>query len=239
MAGDDNLDPPSRTKGDLTHSSIGAALSAIPSAGGAASALFSLVVMPPLEKRRREWMERVTEALRDLQGKIGLNLEELSANEEFIDCVLHASQVALRTSQKEKLEALQNAILNAASPNPPDQALQLMFLNFVDRFTEWHLRTLQLFHDPVQWFENSDKSPPGLISGGLFNILIGAYPELSERKEFYELIWKDLFTANLIRVESPNIGLSTEGMLGRITTEIGGQFIDFLAAPSIPGESSG
>jgi hypothetical protein len=51
---------------------------------------------------------------------------------------MHASQAALRNSQKEKLTALRNAVLNAALPNPPEESIQQMFVNFIDSLTVWH-----------------------------------------------------------------------------------------------------
>lgn len=64
------------------------------------------------------------------------------------DVTLQASVIALRTSQKEKLEALKNAILNIANGQNVDESLQIMFLSFIERFTVWHIRLLELFQIP-------------------------------------------------------------------------------------------
>lgn len=53
--------PPKKSAGDIAHTSAKAALSALPYVGGPAVELFQLVLQPPLEKRRAEWMERIAE----------------------------------------------------------------------------------------------------------------------------------------------------------------------------------
>jgi hypothetical protein len=77
----------------------------------------------PLESRRDLWMTELGQTISNLHKHTGVTIEELQANEVFIDTVLRASQLALKTSQKEKLEALSNAITNSVLPNAPDQIL--------------------------------------------------------------------------------------------------------------------
>ena len=146
-------EPPKPGKGDVVHAVVRAGLSSIPAVGGPAVELFQMVFAPPLEKRRDEWMNQVGEALRDLEQERGIRLEDLQANDVFIDTVLQATQIAFRSSQEEKRGALRNAIYNAALSNPPEQSLQQIFLDLIDSFTVWHLRILKLFDNPPQWLK--------------------------------------------------------------------------------------
>ena len=136
------------TKADVAYSLVKAGLGSIPIAGAAASELLALLVTPPLERRRNEWMNDLGERLRQLEQEKGLELESLSDNDLFIDTVLYATQLALRTSEKEKKEYLRNAIVNCALGDTPEQSLAKMFLNLIDQFTVWHLKILNLFDDP-------------------------------------------------------------------------------------------
>jgi hypothetical protein len=154
---DDKLKVPKRTGGDAAHAVVKAGLSAVPVVGGTAVELFQYVVQPPLEKRREKWMTDVDEKLHELESN-GLKLEDLQNNQEFVSAVMHASQVALRTHHDAKLEALRNAILNVATGQGPNETLQHLFLEFVDSFTELHLRILKLFQAPP--------APPGMSMGG-------------------------------------------------------------------------
>jgi hypothetical protein len=117
---------PKRRVGDYAHTAAKAGLSLITIAGGAAAELFSLVLAPPLD----------------------LELENLQNNEAFMSLMLQATQTAMRTHQREKLEALPNAVLNVATSKSLDEEKQLIFLGLVDIFTVTHLEILRLFVNP-------------------------------------------------------------------------------------------
>jgi hypothetical protein len=219
---DDRYATPKKSAGDVAHAVTKAGLSAIPIIGGPAVELFQLVMQPPLEKRRAEWMQRVGEGLKALEES-GLDIETLGENEEFVSAVMQASQIALRTHQEEKLEALGNATLNVASGQAPDEALQLMFLNFVDAFTEWHIRVLKLFEAPP--------GQSGIMAGGLSHVLENSFPELKGRREFYDSVWRDLFLRGLVNTETLHTTMSAGGLATKRTTAHGDQFLAFIARP--------
>ncbi len=216
---EDKLQPPKKTKGDAAHAIVKAGLSAVPVIGGPAAELFQNIIQPPLEKRRVEWMQEVGEKLRELEES-GLNIEELQENEEFISAVMHASQIALRTHQNEKLQALRNAILNVAKGQVPEEALQNVFLNLIDSFTELHLRILKLFQNP--------EPPPNLSMGGLSNVLEHNIPELRGRRELYDQIWKDLYSRGLVNADGLHATITGHGLGQKRTTGIGDTFLQFI-----------
>ncbi len=67
-------------------------------------------------------------SLRELEENPDIRLEDLQSNEQFISTVMQVSQIVLRTHQAEKRTALRNAVLNAALPQAPEDALQQVFL---------------------------------------------------------------------------------------------------------------
>jgi hypothetical protein len=67
---------PKQSKGDVAHALAKAGLSIIPIVGSPAAELFQLIIQPPLEKRRGEFMTQVGEKLQELEAK-GIKLEEL------------------------------------------------------------------------------------------------------------------------------------------------------------------
>lgn len=219
------VNPTVESGGDKAHRVARAALSSIPVVGGAAVEIFNAIIAPPLERRKAEWMNQVTEAINQLIEKGGLTPEELQNNEQFFTTLVQASQTALRNHQKEKLEALKNAILNAALPNAPDESLQQMFLNFVDTFTVWHLRLLNLFHAPVR--------QKAVFSGALSHVVEDAFPELRGRRGFYDQVWRDLYTRGLVNTESLHGLMSADGLTDRRTSDLGGQFLSFIMNPAI------
>jgi hypothetical protein len=61
MATDIKTNPPSSTVGDAAHMMARAGLSAIPMIGGAGVELFSYLIVPPLTKRRDEWVQSIAD----------------------------------------------------------------------------------------------------------------------------------------------------------------------------------
>lgn len=217
---------------DAVHTIVKAGLSAIPLLGGPAAEIFSAIIIPPLSKRRDEWIESIVKSLKAIEEKVDdFNIETLFQNEMFITTVTHASQAAIRNHQKEKLEALRNAVLNAALPNAPEEDIQLMFLNFVDTLTPWHLRILKFFDNPQEWGRKNSIIYPSWAMGSPSTVLEHTFPELKERRDFYDQVAKDLFVRGLMNIESLHITITLQGMLASHTTDMGKQFIDFITSP--------
>lgn len=227
-----NVERPKPSKGDTAHTLAKVVVSAIPWVGGPAAELFSAIITPPLTKRRDEWIESIGNGLKDLSIKVdGFSLDNLSQNEMFITTVMQATQVAIRNHQKEKLEALRNAILNAAMPNPPEEDIQMMFLNFIDTLTPWHLRILKFFDDPKKWYEKQNKPLLNLMMGGLSTVLEDSFPDLKGRRSFYDLLFKDLYSRGLTNTDSLHTTMSAEGLYVSRTTDFGKQFLSYIANP--------
>lgn len=220
---------PEALAADVGHALLKAGISKLPLVGAPAAELFRLIVSPPLEKRRSEWMQSVGDALRKLEEKMDIVLEELQNNDKFIDAAMDATQIALRTSEKEKLEALQNALLNAALPNSPEEEIQKMFFSFIDLFTVFHIKILELFRNP-----SSDKYGiyfKDITSGPLRLVLEKAFPNLKGKKSFYDQIWKDLYLRGLVSIEGLHGIMSYAGIMTKRTTEMGDAFLDFISNP--------
>lgn len=96
-------DIPKPTSGDVLHTLTKAGLSAIPIVGGPAAELFTYLVVPPLTKRRDEWLRLIADGLRALEEKVeNFSIESLSQNEDFVTMLLEASHLAVRSHQKRK-----------------------------------------------------------------------------------------------------------------------------------------
>jgi len=218
--GKEKLEMPEASKGDVAHSIAKSGLSAIPVIGGAAVELFQNVVQPPLEKRRVEWMAQVGEKLQELEEK-GFNLETLQENEQFISAAMYASQLALRTHKEEKIEALRNAVVNVARGQAPEDAMQHIFLNFVDTLTELHIQILKLFQAPTP--------PPNMSMGGLSDVLEYNMPEMRGRQDIYDQLWKDLYMRGLVSTDGMHMTMSGNGLGQKRTTGLGDAFLSFIS----------
>jgi len=132
--------------GDYAHAGVRAGLSIAPFVGGPLVEFFTMVIAPPLEKRRDEWLIEIFTCLKKIEKEIEeFKIENLKKNENFISTLFYATQIAMRTHQQVKLEALKNAVINSILTPTVDENLQLIYLNLVDRYTPWHLKLLQFF----------------------------------------------------------------------------------------------
>lgn len=213
---------------DVVYAITKAGLGSIPIAGAAASELLSLIVASPLEKRRGKWMIEIGERLKRLEDKGIINLESLKDNPSFIDTILQTTQLALRTSDYEKIGLFQNVLINSALGDTPDQAETQIFLNLIETFTTWHIRILKLFDNPSNWLNDNNKTIPNFMGAGLSSILEIAYPELIGRNDFYNLIWDDLHRAGLHNSGSLQTIMSSNGLMVNRTTEFGKRFLRFI-----------
>jgi hypothetical protein len=197
----------------------------MPVGGGAASELFAVVISPPLEKRRDEWMREVGEGLRRLEQERGIDLAALAENDEFVDIVMSASAAALKTSSQRKREALKNAVLNVASGDSLEDSLAQVFIQLVDHFTEWHLKILKLFQNPRAYVFNDH-----LVWSSLIRTLLDAFPDLEGQNVLFEQVWADLNERGLVNTPGLKGMMTADGALDKRTTERGDRFLAFVEA---------
>lgn len=231
MSDEKKYEPPKSSGGDVAYAIVKAGLGSIPVAGAAAAELLGLVVVPPLERRRNQWMAEVGEALRQLEERKGIDIESLRDNDQFIDAAIEATQIAIRTSNAEKKEALRNALLNAALPNPPEETVQKMFLSFIDTLTVWHIKLLGLFDNPPRFIEKNNVRFGNITMGSMSHLLEAAFPELRGKRDLYDLVWKDLYSRALVNTEGLHTMMTGGGITAQRTTALGRDFMAFIKNP--------
>lgn len=123
-------------------------LAAIPYAGGIISEVFATVVPSPYQKRVRSFVQTSEERLSSLEKSKGLDIKSLKNDDEFLDIVIQATEIAAKNSQKEKLRILQNCVLNTALKINIARDKKLMYLNIVNQITPTHLAVLNLVANP-------------------------------------------------------------------------------------------
>lgn len=218
---DERLKVPKQSKLDAVHSATKAVISMIPY-GGAATEFFQLIIQPPYQKRLNEWLESAGEKIQELE-KNGLDIESLRENDAFISAVAYALKIVLQTHEKEKLEALHNAVMNVATGQAPYDAKQHLFLNFIDTFTELHIRILRVFQSP--------KPPPDRTVGGLSGVLEYNLPDTIGQNDVYEQIWKDLGSKGLVKSFDSQVVKPESIFRSKLTTDFGDSFLDFITNP--------
>jgi hypothetical protein len=238
----------------LRHTGIKAIASVVPGGGE----LFGLLTSP-LNRRRDDWLEDLERRLRDAERKVAdFHFEDLASNEDFVSAATQATKAAMETHQKEKLEALKNAVINVALGKQPDPNRQHQFLALVDRFSEAHLVVLKVLNDPAGHLERQGKSVPFVVRGGtkllVNNFVADAVPSLrtssfpKEREstpfQFLELILRDLVSNRLVTVEPLNDTWAVPAFSPRqggapiqnMATHLGEDFLAFITESDLEKE---
>jgi hypothetical protein len=212
---------PTTSGGDALYALAKAGISSVPIIGGAATELFSFLISAPLEKRRDDWMLSVGEALLTLQQKVNLDFDELARNEAFLDTVIRVSQLAIRTSQSEKLKIFQNVITNRALNTTVDLSTQHILLDLVDSLTPLHIATLSVFRTGKIGLANRKANGEPLDKEAK---LYHGFPAL--RNNFIgSKIWNDLLNEGLISEVSEGEWWTADG------TELGRELLKLISTP--------
>lgn len=213
---------------DVAHSVTKGVIGTIPLIGTLASETFNLVVTPPLEKRRAQWMNEIALRLSELEDKQIIEIGSLKDNEQFIDVLLQATTYAIKTSEKEKIKAFQNAIVNSAVGEVPGKTITQIFLNFLDNYTIWHIKILNFIDNPRQWFINANQTPPNYMTASISDIIEVAFPELKGQDYLLEIIWRDLKSSGFHNTTDVKAMMSGDGTLSNRTTKFGKEFLKFI-----------
>jgi len=222
---------PSKQAGDYAHTATKAALSMIPVAGGPAAELFALILAPPLERRRDEWLEDLYKRLKQLEAKVaGFHLEDLERNEAFVSAALQATRAAVATHQQEKRAMLRNALLRIAVGKGPNEEMQQIYLDAIEAFTPSHINVLN-----VLW-----RGTQELVSRGLWdptrdqysvrdygNAITLLHPELKGQDGLLQYIMTELSNRGFSRLGAPDAVFPQSPAI----TNMGINFLQFVLDP--------
>jgi len=220
---------------DYIHTGTKAGLTTLPGIGSIVAEYFSTLVPPAIQKRRDEWLIEIYHRLKALENKIeGFKVENLARNDNFISTLIQATQIALRTHDKEKIESLRNAVINSLSATSIDESEQMIFLNFVDRYSPWHLKILHFLDDPREYGKVHGIRYPQWSMGGLGTVIEFTFPELNNKQSLYDQIVEQMILDGLLQKGAYLHATMTEnGMFASRTTEMGKKFLIFISNPQV------
>lgn len=196
---------PSPSAGDVIHASVRGALGAIPFVGAAASEFFSLILAPPLAKRRDQFLSDLAADIEALSETVKeFEPSNLAANETFISAVLTLAPAAVRSADQEKLQALRNAALNCARPTAFREDLAPLFLELVSSLTAWHIRIMKYLESPMAWFTERNLEPAKeFTEGGEILAVVGkGIPEIPKGSGLFAIVIHDLSGKGLTTIDS-------------------------------------
>jgi len=221
----EDLIPPEEDIDDQAHQVARTVLGSIWGLGKLFEELFITRVPRPIEKRLHIWRQMLIEVINKIQLHSQINMERLENDEEFASVLFHATWIAMKSHQKEKLTALRNAVINAACQIDIQEDEQLLFIRYLDELTPTHLCILKFF---VQKYDSLvDLRSYEEIYKAFVSFLPSEQPsEISH--EMFKLVCEDLKARVLMRVSSKVedfSGLAGHGYLLLEADEIGPNII--------------
>lgn len=215
-------------KDDIVYNLLKGVIASTPGIGSVAAEVFSMVVTPPIERRRAEWMNEIADRLRELEEQELVDFAKLAEDDRFIDVIVQSTAHAIKTSIAEKKIAFRNAVLNAAKGEAPDITLCHIFLNQLDNFTELHIRVLHFIDNPRDWFTGVGRTPPSYMAGSLDSLVKDAFPDLRSQDALLTLVWNDLRNTGFHTTSDLKTMMSGDGVLANRTTKLGREFLNFI-----------
>jgi len=209
-------------------------LSLIPGVGAPLSEVFGFLMSRQISQRWERWYRSLSDALVEVIQRVdGLTPEALAHNDALFSTIVRASQIALGTHQREKLEALRTAVVNVALGTAPDDDLQIIFLGFVEQLSPWQLRLLAFLDGPAAWMEQHGlRLPPNPGLDGV-TLVDYAFPDLAVRTSATMVYLDQLATHGLLRddwnARAPYRVPGTPG--GSRASDVGKQFLAFITSP--------
>lgn len=128
-----------------------AAATLMPYIGSFAVELYSHHRNAAAQERMHGFYIRIGEAVTALENW----KEELTEREAYKSTLIEAADLAIRTHDEIKLEALKNAVINSALMPSLDEYKRTIFMDLISRYSPFHLRLLYIYDVPDEVI-NSD-----------------------------------------------------------------------------------
>jgi hypothetical protein len=209
---------PEKDVSDYMRSPIDAAASSVIPFG---DKILASVLGNSLSKRRDDWLKALAEKVQELLRKKYLTVKDLQDNDRFIDTVFQATQIAIKTSQKEKHEALKNAIINTSFDTAFDDSLSQVFIGLIEQLTPVHLNMLRIFEDVAAYGEEHKNHIDASITDPA-GIFVHFFPNFEKDK--VSLFWNDMWNRSFVT--------ATTGELPSLTNH-GSEFLKFISEAEI------
>ena len=184
----------------------------------------------------KNYLQQLADDLVSLHNRLDdFDIESLVDNDTFVTTVMELTQIAVRTSQQEKIASLRNAALNSALPSTPDDTRIKIFCRWVDQFTPTHIKILKVFMSPeIPSIDLQDNSWKENINLSILGQLIETtYPELVGNYELHIQIIKELYDEGLISNTFPSLMMMNRIEHSPKITPLGDEFLRFLESPLV------
>jgi hypothetical protein len=211
---------------------VDAAVAVVPIVGGAAETLLDALVTPKVTQRRDTWFATLGATVQELlDWKAGLEIDEMQQSDRLVNTILQTSEIALRTTEEEKLAALRAACIRAALPTEVGDVYERVFVRWIDELLPLHMQVLTYMEDPIGWFERNGierQHYMGAARMAPFNV---AMPKLAADGPLRDLVLRDLDQRGLADVGAMSALVSENAVFSPVVKDLGRKFLRFIRLP--------
>lgn len=224
----DGLEPPRQGKVEqVAGTTSEAVLAAIPVVGGPLAVVISTLFGMSYDRRLAAWREEVFDRIRALEAR-GVTVEDLAADDAFLDALAQATRTAEAQSSVEKRRYLADALYNVGVGTTAVPDKQAVYLRFVEELTVSHMRMLAFLNDPPGYLAEHGVPWPNLSAGGLGAIVQVALPDLYADQPLLDTVLGDLQRFGLAQNPGLNTVMTGGGLAAPRGTDKGKEFLRFI-----------
>lgn len=201
--------------------SVKTALSAIPVGGTLITCIWDSIKTNTTQKRLDNWKEAVEKRLSNLE----ITVEMIGKDELFSSAMMRATEIAIKTAENEKREYLANAVYHTIKV-PIDEGMLMIYLDFLERYSVWHLQILHFFQNPAVHVKKEDFQ---CMMGSAMEVLSPVFPDLCKNPDLIVKIVNDLQMDGLMsRGSYMSTSMSKSGMMAARTSKMGNDFLKYI-----------
>lgn len=231
MVNDTKLKPPDMSQVEAFLAAARAASQLIPFAGGSIAEAVGYFGQRYIDKQQNTFIEAVLSELERTQVDVN------RLNDSFFATFLQALEVARRTHEQEKREALKNAVINTASPEAPSDDLRDIFLHILSGLTPLHIKLLEFVLHPEKYGVDSElyrklQYLRGPGSEDLIWQVIGRAIPAAAEPEVVLLCFRDM--VNHFLLVYPEFGGNRDLLVLPRPTSIATEFMTFITEQVVP-----
>jgi len=231
---ENNLSPPEENGSDTQYKLKKGIASFL---GPIGTTFFDITVAQPLHQRLQRWRMKVEKKLVELSKNFEeFRSKQLAKNELFLSAYTVASRIAVQTHQKEKLEALDNALLNTVLMKDLEENYKLLYFSYIESITPLHIAILKFYKKirHAEIFPNSDYNKHFEIFHAEMSSI-----KLKLDSNLFTQVCKDLELKNLIYKGSKKESNKKTNRIARVNdpwdwmhiTDNGKRFLQFINDP--------
>lgn len=225
------FDPDTELVEDKVHRLARAAASAVPVFGGALNEVLNTIVVPPYERRTNAWLHQLSITLNTLMESYNQTESKLKENNSLLTAIVRSSDIAVRTSSQEVIQALSNGLVFIALNQNTEEAIIALYLNSLSRLTSLHLKLLSYLSSLPELDYNIQLSKERQLE---FFDDLSAYDQDFSSNHILHRLMQDLINEKIVDLpDKASHSMRGPNFINMRLTKLGEEIVEFISEKKI------